>query len=443
MAANTMYSLNELASVAADVFPTNFVNNIKTIAACDHQAVVTQVLQTREDNAVNALRSQLLTDLAKVLPEYQCRTPIKRTSRIEIHKDIIQLMVSIVESKKSDGLENAYKAPTELQACLAHIINQTTKMQNEICTLKTTVKTQQQTITILTTDIASLKSRDIASPALVDINGVGNAIQLIEDTVAARTDTPSEEEAGTTPSTPSATTRTDEETRNNMIADQHSQNLQSSSSSSSSDNDADTESDTDSHTASPISRQRHSQRRERINPSSAQPTIDLFIGLLNNKNKRKHIQSHILTKAHVKVDKDKIATLNSSRNGKKNFKISVPQDKVDRVLSIWKSPIRAEIYRGGPKSTLIEDRGSSNNRTNSNRPNSNSRTYRTINQRLHNNRTNSNNRTHHANNQRFRGQSNHYNRWSRPQTPTYSRQYWDRYDEPAAWYPQQYGRYQE
>ena len=143
MAAITMYSLNELASVAADVFPTNFVNNIKTIAACDHQAVLTQVLQTQEENAVNALRSQLLTDLAKVLPEYQCRTPKKRTAAKEINKDIIQLMVSIVESKKSDGLEDAYQSPTELTDTMTNILVLTTNMRLEVNTLHTTVNNQQ------------------------------------------------------------------------------------------------------------------------------------------------------------------------------------------------------------------------------------------------------------------------------------------------------------
>ena len=253
-----------------------------------------------------------------------------------------------------------------------------------------------------------------------------------------------------TTSAPPTTTTPEEVTIRNAILDQQSQNLQYSST----DSDSDTESVPDSHPTSHMPRQRHLQRRERINPSSVQTTIDLFIGALNNKNNWRHIQCHILTKAHVMVEKDKIVALPDSRNGKKNFKISVPHDKVERVLNIWKSPIRAEVYRGGPKSTLIEERGSTHNRnnrfkrTNSYRPNSNNRTNHTNNQRFHNNRTNSNrpnsnSRTNHTNNQRFHGQSNYYNRWSRPQMPTYSRQYWDRYDEPSVWYPQQYDRYYE
>ena len=225
-------------------------------------------------------------------------------------------------------------------------------MHLELNTLQATVKTQQQIICNLKTDLAKLKSSGIASPASDNTNEVGNTIQPVEVTAVARLITPLEEETGTTTSTPPATTHTEEDAMRNAILDQHSQNLQSSSSSS--ESDSDTDSDTDSHPTSHMSRQRHFQRRERINPSSAQPTIDLFIGLLNNKNKRRHIQSHILTKAHVKVDKDKIVALNKSRNGKKFFKISVPQDKAKRILSIWNSPIRAEVYRGGPRYTLIE-----------------------------------------------------------------------------------------
>ena len=74
------FTINDLASVNANDFAATFINNIKTIAAFDKQAILTQVLQIQEENTVKNLRSLLLQDLVRILPEYQCRTPKKPDS---------------------------------------------------------------------------------------------------------------------------------------------------------------------------------------------------------------------------------------------------------------------------------------------------------------------------------------------------------------------------
>ena len=151
-------TINDLASVNANDFAATFINNIKTIAAFDKQAILTQVLQIQEENTVKNLRSLLLQDLVRILPEYQCRTPKNRTATNEINKDIVQFMVSIVEHTRSEQLENAFKSPNELTETMAKLIGLTTTMHQELRTLKATVETQQQTICKLKADLAKQSS---------------------------------------------------------------------------------------------------------------------------------------------------------------------------------------------------------------------------------------------------------------------------------------------
>ena len=348
-------TLVDLKAAQENVFAETFVANLEHIVKYDRVSIA-ETFKSRKSETLMLLRNQMLSKLQSVLPEYQERTPIQRKIKPDmslVHQDIIAAMVSIVNKTKADNIDSAFchsDSNITLQpsdndtTTLADILNIVTKLQAQLDSQNSRIECLERERECNKEEIMSLRTIiHVQSPTTGTPPTAANENVETNQDGATNTTIVSSHTVAAAPPSPQNNTP-------NMILQIPRRDRTPSESSSLSSNSEEAD-----------------RRRPYItlssnpeiveSPSTDVGAVDLFIGNVNRENHKKNIQDHIHKKAHTWINTQDIHYLRDARNNKLNFRVTVPNSKIHEILAIWKSPVRAEIYRGSTaKSSFTTDK---------------------------------------------------------------------------------------
>ena len=410
------------------MYVETFLNNLVPIYTFSQNEITSKLESNESQITLADLRLQLLPKVGEKFPEYANKTPIGRTSKKMICKDIFILGFCIVENSVHKDLESVYRdEPAKPQLRVEDVsdcIKLAIELQQEVQTLRQENADNKREIADNKREFANYKKKsekDIAE-LKSEINRVkakcdqGNSAEEDQPVMPETTDRPNtaqEDEIH----------ERNEEVNGLLTVDNN---------------------------------QPENHEPQTITP--APNKTDLFIGNVGASHSCADIKRFINTKTNLQVELKDIQE-KAVRGDRKAFKVSVPYDKAQEAVSIWPREITAERYMAPserikpakPSNTQARTNGTNRN-TNNNRNNrhnnssGNNRDNNRGNAQIRQNGSNRNQRRRQA----FQDQvQNRYGppsteqyfqprgnlQYPIPSTPPIPNQYWNQYRTPS-WLPQ-------
>ena len=283
--------LTDLHAIKDEIFPATFTFNLKKIFEYQTDQIPL-VFDDRKKDILKKLRTELLAQVKTNVPDFADKTPLTRQKKCEFINDIIILGAYLARPANTNDLNSLFPADLSHQPTLIQVVAQ------------------------LKLDLEALKSENLA--LIQENESLNKRLLKCEGSLGIVESQPSESEIP----------ESREEESNPAMAE-----------------DNDTEIDQPIIplcAASPVT--------PNVSDISTPNETFVYIGNVNPNCSRRSILNHITeSNLNLSMDLSDIQEIPSRKKDKRAFKVTVPHDKMHRIISTLPTDVSTSKWRGTPK----------------------------------------------------------------------------------------------